>query len=97
MTKFFKLFGAVKGDQQNMFCSIQASGFRSNYATISLTNNKKIYLYYCLGREDYDEYPIHRGNDQETEKEKDEEETEEAYMEESLMPSICLFQTWTKA
>lgn len=34
MTQFFKLFGAMKGDRQNVYCTVTASDFRSNHTTV---------------------------------------------------------------
>lgn len=81
MTIFFNLFGAVKGYRQDVFCHMEASDFRSIYAKIRVMGNKKVYLYYGLRNEEYDECPIHRENDQGTEKEQKVEETEEAYIQ----------------
>lgn len=48
-TKFFRLFGAVRGNRQDVFCTAQwnksisftyVSDFRSNHATIKMVGNK---------------------------------------------------------
>lgn len=74
MTKFFKLFGVITGDRQDVYCTIQASDFRSNYATINVTNNKEMHLYYGLVNEEYGK-PTQNDDQEATE----EEEVQEAY------------------
>jgi hypothetical protein len=87
MAQFFKVFGDLKVDRQNLYCTVTVSDFRSNHTSIGVSDNKNMELYDGLGEEDYGKHAIMKKL----------KWSRKPFSKESLTHLTCLYRILTRA